>query len=126
MTPTDGSPPFTLAAAGVAALGCVVAVLSPFVGTPSAAFRGSIVASGLVGLVFAVQNLRVLRATGRARLAPAAMVTVFGFIFTVSPLLYESVGTVTTATAQTAGVLTAAFAGYTAIESLEALAGVTP
>lgn len=126
MTPDDGPPPFSVAAAGLATLGCLLAVLSPFLGAPSDAFRGSIVASGVVGLVFAAQTLRVLRATGRARLAPSLLLTVFGVIFAVSPLLYRDVGTVTTATAQTAGVLTAAFAGYLAIESIETLAGVEP
>jgi len=120
---TEGPPPFSLAAGGLAALGCLVAVASPFVGDAGAAFRGSAVASGVVGLVFAAQNLRVLRATGRARLAPAVLVTVFGVIFAVTPLLYEAVGTPSTATAQTAGVLTAAFGGYTALESIEALVG---
>lgn len=126
MTPSEGPPPFSLGAAAVAVVGCLLAVVSPFLGTPSAAFRGSIVASGVVGLVFGVQNLRVLRAVGRSRLAPAVMLTVFGVVFTVTPLVYSDVGTVSTATAQTAGVLTAAFGGYTAVESLETLAGVEP
>jgi len=122
----EGPPPFSLAAGGLAALGCLLAVGSPFVGDPGDAFRGSVVASGLVGLTFAAQNLRVLRSTGRARLAPAVLVTVFGVVFAVTPLLYEAVGTLATATAQTAGVLTAAFGGYTALESIETLAGVAP
>jgi hypothetical protein len=126
MTPADGPPPFSLAAAGLAALGCLLAVVAPFVGSPTAAFRGSVVATGVIGLVFAAQTLRVLRVTGRARLAPALLLTVFGVIFAVTPLLYEGVGTTATATAQTAGVLTAAFAGYLAVESIETLAGVEP
>lgn len=126
MTPAEGPPPFSLAAGGLAALGCLLAVGSPFLGDPDTAFRGSIVASGVVGLVFAAQNLKVLRATGRARLAPAVLVTVFGVVFAVTPLLYEGVGTLSTATAQTAGVLAAAFGGYTALESIETLAGGEP
>lgn len=60
---------------------------------------------------------------GGPRLAPAVLLTVFGVVFAAGPLLYDGVGTVATATAQTGGVLTAAFAGYVALESIESLLG---
>lgn len=115
------APQFTLAAGAVALLGCLLAVAAPYLGDAPASFRGSLTAAGLVGTVFAAQQLRLIREEGRPRLPAATITMLFGLSFLVAPLLYSEVGFVVTAVAQSAGLLTAAFGGYTAVEGLEAI-----
>lgn len=102
---------FLLASAVIGVIGCLLAGVTPFAGGASAAFTGSIVSSSLLGLVFAVQNLRLLRRDGVVALAPAALTTIFGGWFMMAPLLYD-VGFIGTAGTQFAGLLLAAFGLY--------------
>jgi hypothetical protein len=103
---------FLLACAVAAALGCLLATVTPIVSGASAAFTGSIVTSGLLGTLFAVQNLRLFRRDRAVALAPAALTLVFGVWFMTAPLLYTEVGFFATAGTQFAGLLVAAFAFY--------------
>lgn len=102
---------FLLASAVIGVIGCLLAGVAPFAGGASAAFTGSIVSSSLLALVFAVQNLRLLRRDGAVALAPAALTTIFGGWFMMAPLLYD-VGFIETAGTQFAGLLLAAFGLY--------------
>jgi len=99
----------------------LLAVASPYVGAASPAFRGSLTATGLLGTVFAAQQLRLIREEGYPRLPAATITTLFGLAYLVAPLLYEDVGFAPTAAAQFAGILTASFGGYAAVEALEGL-----
>lgn len=101
----------------VVAIGVLIAVLTPIVAGSGSAFRGSLVASGLVGLVFALQHLRRFRWDGRPHVPEAAVTAVFGAWFIVAPLLYE-VGFLATAGVQFAGLLVAAFSGYLLLAAL--------
>jgi hypothetical protein len=103
--------PFLLAGAAVAVLGCVVATATPLVAGAGAAYTGSLVASGLLGTLFAAQNLRLFRRDGAVALAPAVLTVLFGVWFMLAPLQY-GVGFLATAGSQLAGLLVAAFAGY--------------
>lgn len=103
---------FLLACAVAATLGCLLATVTPIVSGTSAAFTGSIVTSGLLGTLFAVQNLRLFRRDRAVALAPAALTLVFGVWFMAAPLLYTEVGFFATAGTQFAGLLVAAFAFY--------------
>jgi hypothetical protein len=75
------------------------------------------VSSGLLGIVFAAQNLRLFRRDGAVALAPAVLTTTFGGWFMAAPLLY-SVGFVATAGTQLAGLLTTVFATYMTVARL--------
>lgn len=112
---------FTLAAGVVALVGCLLAIASPYFGSASPAFRGSLTATGLIGTVFAAQQLRLIREEGGPRLPAATVTTVFGLSYLVAPLLYQDVGFAPTAAAQFAGILTASFGGYAAVAALEDL-----
>ena len=103
---------FLLACAVAATLGCLLATVTPVVAGTSAAFTGSLGTSGLLGTLFAVQNLRLFRRDRAVALAPAALTVVFGIWFMAAPLLYTEVGFVATAGTQFAGLLAAAFAFY--------------
>jgi hypothetical protein len=105
---------FLLACGAVAVLGSVVATATPLVAGASAAFTGSVVTSGLLGTLFAVQNLRLFRRDGAVALAPAVLTVLFGVWFMLAPLLYD-VGFLATAGTQLGGLLVAAFAGYMAV-----------
>lgn len=118
---TDGPRRFVLAAAVVAVLGCLLAIVSPYLGASPPGFRGSATATGLVGLVFAARNLQVVREEGGPRLAPGVLTALFGVAFVVAPLLYRDVGFAPTAGVQFAGVLTGSFGAYTAIEAIQSL-----
>lgn len=117
MSSTRDDRAFLSAAAVIAAGGCLLAAVTPFVAGASVAFRGSISTSGIVGLVFAVQHARRLRRDGQPHLPGAAITTVFGIWFMAAPLVYD-VGFLATAGVQLAGLLTAAFAGYLAVDAL--------
>jgi len=86
--------------------------MTPIAAGTSAAFTGSIVTSGLLGTLFAGQNLRLFRRDRVVALAPAALTLVFGVWFMTAPLLYTEVGFLATAGTQFAGLLVAAFAFY--------------
>jgi len=116
---------FTTGVCVVAVLGCLLVASAPLVLGASAAFRGSVVASGLLGVVFAGYNAYSVRAYGQPRLAAGVMTAIFGGWFVAAPLVY-TVGSVLTAVVQTGGALTAAFGGYAAIEAVELLVRGTP
>jgi hypothetical protein len=106
---------FLLACAAAATVGCLLATATPIVAGASAAFTGSVVTSGLLGTLFAVQNFRLFRRDRAVALAPAVLTVVFGVWFMAAPLLYAEVGFLATAGAQLAGLLVAAFAFYMVI-----------
>lgn len=109
--------PFLSVSLVVVALGVLIAVLTPIVAGAGPAFRGSIVASGLVGLVFALQHLRRFRWDGQPHLPEAVVTTVFGGWFIIAPLLY-GVDFLPTAGVQFAGLLVASFSGYLALAAI--------
>jgi hypothetical protein len=113
-----GLDPFLSAAGWLAAIGCLVATIVVPLVTNVDAFRGSIATSGLVALVFAVQNLRLLLSTQRPHLPAAAITTVFGLWFVAAPLLYSEPRLLATAIVQFCGLLVASFAGYLTLAAL--------
>ncbi|MFB6117636.1 hypothetical protein [Halosegnis sp.] len=102
---------FLLGGAVVAVIGCLLATATPLVAGAPTAFVGSMVSSGLLGTVFAVQSLRLFRRDSAVALAPAVLTTLFGVWFMAAPLLYN-VGFLATAGTQLAGLLTSVFATY--------------
>jgi glucose dehydrogenase len=110
---------FTTAVSYVAVLGLGLAFVGAFL-DPRAAFRGSVAATALVGLVFAGHNAHHVRETGTPRLASAAIATVFGVWLAVAPLTYD-VTVPATAAVQLSGTLVAAFAGHSTVEVVETL-----
>jgi hypothetical protein len=110
---------FLTASAGLVVAGAVLATITPVVGGAPTAFVGSIVTSGLLGLVFTVRNLRVFRATAAVGLPAATLSMIFGVWFMIAPLLYD-VGFVATAGTQFAGLLVASFATYMLVHGLTA------
>jgi hypothetical protein len=108
---------FLTASAVVALVGCVVAAATPLVAGASRAFVGSIVSSGLLGLVFAGQNLRLHRARSSPSVPAATLTTIFGGWFMLAPLLYD-VGFLATAGTQFGGLLVAAFGLYMLVAAL--------
>lgn len=111
--------PFLTASAVVALLGCLLATVTPVVAGASRAFTGSLVTSGLLGVVFAGQNLRLYRLRASPSLPAATLTTIFGGWFMIAPLIYD-VGFIATAGTQLAGLLVSAFALYMFV------AGVAP
>lgn len=118
----DQSPAFLTASAVVVVVGNLLAVATPLVADAPRAFVGSIVTSGLLGLVFTVRALQLHRATGGVPLPATTLSVVFGVWFMGAPLLYgtATVGFVATAGTQFAGLLVAAFGTYLFVH------GVTP
>lgn len=112
---------FTAASVVVAVAGPVLAAGAAVLLPTSAAFAGSIAASALVGLVFAANNLQMVRTRGTASLPSATLAAVFGLWLTGAPLVYDA-GFAPTAVVQLAGMLTAAFSTHTALEAAEAIA----
>jgi hypothetical protein len=108
---------FLRASAVVAALGCLLVTATPVVAGASRAFLGSIVTSGLLGLVFAGQNLRLYRLRSAPSVPAATLTTIFGGWFMLAPLLYD-VGFLATGGVQFAGTLIATFAAYVAVAGL--------
>lgn len=108
---------FLSASAAIAVLGCLVATVTPIAAGASAAFTGSIVTSGIVGLIFAGQNARLLRSQGQVSLPASVLTTIFGGWFMVAPLLYE-VGFLSTAGTQLTGMLVASFGLYMVVAAL--------
>jgi len=108
---------FLSAAAVIALLGCVLAAATPLVTDATTAFTGSIVTSGVLGVVFAVRNLQLLRGYGRVSLPAATLTLIFGGWFMLAPLLYDP-GFLATAGVQLAGTLVATFAAYVVVTGL--------
>ncbi|WP_232343127.1 hypothetical protein [Halosimplex litoreum] len=121
-TVPDRSRTFLTASAVVVVLGTVLAVVTPLVADAPRAFVGSIVTSGLLGLVFTVRGLQLFRATGRVPLPATTLSIVFGIWFMGAPLLYDTsrVGFVATAGTQFAGLLVAAFGTYLFVHGVTA------
>jgi hypothetical protein len=109
---------FALLSATVCLLALVVALGGAFLG-PSDAFRGSMAASALVGLVFAVYNLQRVRATGAPQFATGVVLALFGGWLGVAPLQYDP-GFAATAAVQFPGLLLVAFGGHTALDAVAA------
>jgi len=107
--------PFLTVAAAIAVVGCLAATVTPIAVGASAAYTGSTVTSGLLGTVFAVQNMRLFRRDGTVALAPSVLTVLFGLWFLLAPLQYDVLAT---AGSQLAGLLVATFAGYMAVSSL--------
>ena len=113
---------FLTASAVVVVVGNLLAVVTPLVADPPRAFVGSIVTSGLLGLVFTLRTLQLLRRTGVVPAPAATLSTIFGVWFMAAPLLYDTVGFLATAGTQLAGLLVAAFATYLLVYGLTAMA----
>ncbi|MFB6154003.1 MAG: hypothetical protein ABEJ27_07100 [Halodesulfurarchaeum sp.] len=109
--------PFIFGSIIVVIAGLLLAATTPLVAGAAAAFRGSVVASAVVGLVFAVQHQRRFQRDGRPHVPDAAVSTVFGAWFIAAPLLYD-VGFIATAGVQFAGLLVAAFGGYLTLAAI--------
>jgi len=116
MTRQNGSA--FLSAAGILAVtGTVLATVTPILAGAPRAFIGSVVTSGLLGLVFAGQNALVFRNQGRVSPPAAVVTTVFGGWFMAAPLLYD-VGFLATAGTQLAGLIVASFAFYMTVAAV--------
>lgn len=109
---------FLLLSAVVPVLACAAAVFVPPVAGASRAFTGSVVSSGLLGTVFAVRNVQLLRASGEPSLPPAVLTTVFGGWFMLAPLLYPDVGVLPTASVQLSGTAISTFGLYVVVAGL--------
>jgi len=108
---------FLRASAVIALLGCLLAAVTPLVAGASTAFTGSIVTSGVLGVVFAARNLQLLQRRGRASLPAATLTLIFGGWFMLAPLLYD-VGFLPTGGVQLGGTLIATFAAYVVVAGL--------
>jgi len=109
---TDSEPSaFLSASAAISLLGCGLAAATPLVTGASAAFTGSIVTSGVLGVVFATRHFQLLRGYGRVSLPAATLTLIFGGWFMLAPLLYD-VGFLATGGVQLAGTLIATFGAY--------------
>ena len=115
---SDRSTPFLTASAVVALLGCLLVTATPVVAGASRAFTGSLVTSGLLGVVFAGQNRRLYRRRSTPSMPAATLTTIFGGWFMLAPLIYD-VGFVATAGTQLGGLLVSAFALYMLVAAVE-------
>lgn len=111
---------FLVVSAVVCVFGCLAAIFIPIVTGASAAFTGSVSSSGLLGLVFTVRNVQLLRERGTPSLPPAILTTIFGGWFMIAPLLYTDVAVLPTAGTQLAGTVISTFGLYVTV------AGVAP
>ncbi|ESS04537.1 MAG: hypothetical protein A07HR67_00708 [uncultured archaeon A07HR67] len=109
---------FLLVSATVCVLACLGAVVVPVATGASRAFTGSVTTSGLLGLVFALRNVQLLRSSGEPSLPPAALTTIFGGWFMLAPLLYSDVGFLPTAGTQLAGTVVSTFGLYVVVAGL--------
>jgi hypothetical protein len=108
---------FLLGSAAVGVVGCLGAAVTPIAAGASAAFTGSIVTSGLLGVLFAVRNAQLLRRDGRVSVAAAGLTTVFGGWFMAAPLVYD-VGFLATGGTQFVGMLITTFTTYMLVSGL--------
>jgi len=113
---------FLRAGAVAAVVGTLLATVTPVAAGASAAFTGSVVTSGLLGLVFAARSLQLFKRTGRVDPPAAVLTLVFGLWFMLAPLLYD-VGFLATAGTQLGGLLVAAFAAHMSLSGLVGGAG---
>jgi len=114
---------FTVAAAVVALLGCLVAFVGPLALGAGPGIRGSVTLSAVVGAIFAGKNAQTIRERGVPSFAAGVMATVLGLWLIVAPLQYASVGAPLTALTQFGGMCLAAFSAYTALVAVEAFFG---
>lgn len=98
-------------------LGCLAAAIVPVATGASRAFVGSVVSSGLLGVVFAARNVQLLRTSGSPSLPPAVLTTIFGGWFMLAPLLYD-VGFLPTAGIQLVGTIISTFGLYVVVAGL--------
>ena len=115
---SNRSTPFLTASAVIALFGCLLATVTPVVAGAGRAFTGSLATSGLLGVVFAGQNLRLYRRRASPSIPAATLTTIFGGWFMLAPLIYD-VGFIATAGTQLAGLLVSAFALYLFVAALE-------
>jgi hypothetical protein len=109
---------FLLASAVVCVLACAAAAVVPLATGASRAFTGSVTSSGLLGLVFTVRSVQLLRATGRPSLPAAVLTTIFGGWFMLAPLLYADTGFLPTAGVQLAGTFVSTFGLYVVVAGI--------
>lgn len=114
---TRSNETFVAVSVALVAIGTLAAGVLPFIGDATPAFRGSLSASALVGLVFALHHARQFTTTGRPHLPSAVISTGMGGWFVVAPVLYD-VGFVATAGVQFPGLVVTAFGGYLVIDAL--------
>lgn len=115
---TESSSQFLLVSAVACIAGASAATVVPLATGASQAFTGSITTSGLLGVVFAVRNVQLLRDRGRPSLPPAVLTTIFGGWFMLAPLLYTEVGFLPTAGVQLAGTIISTFGLYVTVAAL--------
>lgn len=108
---------FLEGSAAVGIVGCLGAAVTPLVADTSAAFTGSIVTSGALGVLFAARSAQLLRRDGRVSVAATTLTTVFGGWFMLAPLLYD-VGFLATGGTQFAGMLITTFTTYMLVAGL--------
>ncbi|MFB6219143.1 MAG: hypothetical protein ABEH77_08230 [Halobacteriaceae archaeon] len=109
---------FGRAASVVAAVGALVAIAVPFVLVGPRPFSRSVVASGVLALVFAAVNAVWVAWFEESRFAPGIVAAALGVWLVLSPTVYEVEGTIVGGV-QVAGALLAAFAAYTVLEAFE-------
>lgn len=112
-----------LEACGLLALaGCLGATVTAPATGASTAFTGSLVASGLLGLIFAGRNVQLLERDGQVSLPPAVLTTIHGGWYMVAPLVYD-VGFLATLGTQLSGTLVATFGAYAVVAGLSGHSG---
>ena len=109
---------FPVVVGGIAVLAAAAGTAVPFVAGSTGAFRGAIVGSDLVALVFAAENAYSVFGGGPTRFASGVVAGVLGLRLVAAPLTYDA-GATATAGAQTTGMLLATTAGYAALDAIE-------
>lgn len=105
------------ASAAITVVGSLMTTIRPLAAKASAAFTGSVVTSGLLGILSASRSMQLFRQRGSVNLPAAVLRTIFGIWFIMAPLLYE-VRSVSTPGTQFAGMLVASFALYLVVTGL--------
>lgn len=115
---------FGRTASVLATLGALTAVAVPFAlrpATPEGVALGrSVVASGVLALVFAGYNAVWVAYLEEPRFAPGVVAAALGAWITAAPPVYGAEGAIVGGV-QVAGALTGAFAVYTVLEAFEGL-----
>lgn len=114
----DSPSQFVVASATLCLIGCLSATVLPMLTGASQAFTGSVTSSGVLGILFALRSLQLLRARGTPSLPPAVLTTIFGGWFMLAPLLYGDVGFLPTAGVQLAGTLISTFGLYVTVAGI--------
>ncbi len=115
---SETSSQFLVVSAVLCVVGALAATVVPLATGASQAFTGSITSSGVLGIVFAVRNVQLLRERGQPSLPPAVLTTIFGGWFMLAPLLYTEVGFLPTAGVQLAGTIISTFGLYVTVAGL--------